>query len=155
MLKSFFKERDCCTMIRPLTKEENLQNLEKMDLEELRPEFIDQVMQLRRKVINRIKPKLIHGKKLNGLMLYNLALSYVDAINKGAVPNIESAWSYICKNECLKAQQESYDKFDRYFSENFELRSPLFEDELKEIYIEAKKLAMDEFGKVAVGEVQR
>ena len=24
MLKSFFKERDCCTMIRPLTKEENL-----------------------------------------------------------------------------------------------------------------------------------
>lgn len=46
---------------------------------------------------------MMHGKKLNGLMLYNLALSYVDAINKGAVPNIESAWSYICKNECLKA----------------------------------------------------
>ena len=41
MLKSFFKERDCCTMIRPLTKEENLQSLEKMDLEELRPEFVE------------------------------------------------------------------------------------------------------------------
>ena len=27
LLKSYFKERDCCTMIRPLTKEENLQNL--------------------------------------------------------------------------------------------------------------------------------
>jgi len=53
-------------MIRPLTKEENLQCLEKMALEELRPEFVEQVMQLRRKVINRIKAKLIHGKKLNG-----------------------------------------------------------------------------------------
>jgi hypothetical protein len=61
-------------------------------------------MSLRKKVINRIKGKTLNGKKLNGIMLYNLALSYVDAINKGAVPNIESAWSYICKNECLKAQ---------------------------------------------------
>ena len=88
-------------------------------------------------------------------MLYNLALSYVDAINKGAVPNIESAWSYICKNECLKAQQDAYDKFERSFQENFEMKSPVFDDELKEIYTEAKRLAMEEFGKVAVGEVQR
>jgi hypothetical protein len=60
-------------------------------------------MQLRRKVINRVKPKLMNGKKLSGEMLYNLAGSYVDAINKGIVPNIESAWSYICKNECYRA----------------------------------------------------
>lgn len=74
-----------------------------MELEKLRPEFVDQVQQLRRKVINRIKPKSINGRKLNGEMLFNLAKSYVDAINKGAVPSIESSWSYICKNECLRA----------------------------------------------------
>lgn len=140
-------------MIRPLTKEENLQCLEKMQLEELRPEFVEQVMQLRRKVINRIKPKLMHGRKLNGEMLYNLAGSYVDAINKGIVPNIESAWSYICKNECLRAQQDSYEKFERSFIDNFELRSPVFDDELKEIYQEAKRVCLDEFSKVAVGDV--
>jgi hypothetical protein len=50
---------------------------------------------------------------------------------------------------------ESYEKFERNFQENFDLRSPVFEEELKELYLEAKKLAMDEFGKVAVGEVQR
>jgi hypothetical protein len=49
-------------------------------------------MQLRRKVINRVKPKMLKGKKLNGCMLANLAQSYVDSINNGAVPNIESAW---------------------------------------------------------------
>ena len=107
MMKSFFKERDCCTMIRPLTKEENLQNLETMNLEDLRSEFVEQVMQLRRKVINRIKPKTMHDKKLSGEMLFNLAKSYVESINKGVVPNIESSWSYICKNECLKAQYEA------------------------------------------------
>jgi len=95
----------------------------------------------------------MHGRKLNGEMLYNLALSYVEAINKGAVPNIESAWSYICKNECMKALYDSYERFERSFHENFTDRAPLFDDELKEIFAEAKKAALEEFGKVAVGEV--
>jgi len=41
MLKSFFKERDCCTMIRPLTNEGGLQNLAEMPMENLRPEFVE------------------------------------------------------------------------------------------------------------------
>lgn len=41
LLKSFFKDRDCCTMIRPLTNEENLQNLANMDLDELRADFVE------------------------------------------------------------------------------------------------------------------
>jgi hypothetical protein len=31
----------------------------------------------------------------------------------------------------------------------------MFEDELKELYIDAKKVAVEEFGKVAVGDVQK
>lgn len=142
-------------MIRPLTKEENLQSLEKMPLDELRPEFVEQVMTLRRKVINRIRPKIMHGKKLNGEMLFNLAASYVEAINKGIVPNIENAWSYICKNECSKAQMESYEKFEKDFMEKFSDNQPVFDDELKEMYKEAKKLALEDFSKVAVGDIQK
>jgi hypothetical protein len=87
-------------MIRPLTNEDKLQNLIKLPLEELRPEFVEQIFTLRKKVITRIKPKKINGKPLNGTMLWNLMTSYVDAINKGAIPSIESSWNYICKNEC-------------------------------------------------------
>lgn len=47
LLKSFFSERDCCTMVRPLTNEDDLQNLEQKDLSDLRPEFMEQVLQLR------------------------------------------------------------------------------------------------------------
>ena len=154
LLKSFFKERDCCTMIRPTTKEEDLQNLADMDLESLRPEFVEQVHTLRRKVINRIRPKSINGRKLNGLMLFNLAQSYVDAINKGAVPSIESSWSYICKNECLKAVEESYEVFERNFYEQFQEQVPMDEDELKECYRSAKGKAMVLFNKTAVGDVR-
>lgn len=62
LLKTFFKDRDCCTMIRPLTEEDQLQTLETRELSTLRGEFIDQVMTLRRKVLSRIKPKMINGK---------------------------------------------------------------------------------------------
>ena len=155
MLKSFFKERDCCTMIRPLTKEENLQSLEKIPIEELRPEFVEQFMGLRRQVINRIKAKVMHGKKLSGDMLYNLAGSYVDAINRGAVPNIETAWSYICKSQCQRAQQEAYERFERSFQESFEQRAPIFEEELAEIYKECKRNSLEEFSKTAVGDVAK
>ena len=99
-----------------------------MELESLRPEFVEQVKGLRRKVINRIKPKTINGRKLNGEMLYNLAASYSEAINKGAVPSIESSWSYICKNECLKAVQDAYDIFEKAMFTAFGKECPCDEE---------------------------
>ena len=41
-------------------------------------------------------PKKLNGKFLNGVMLADLCTTYIHAINNGAIPNIESAWSYIC-----------------------------------------------------------
>jgi len=91
-------------LVRPLTDEEGLQNLAKMEIDQLRPEFFEQVIQLRRKMLNRMYPKMINGKMLNGEMLADICQTYCNAINDGAVPNIQSAWTYICQNECLKAQ---------------------------------------------------
>lgn len=45
-------------------------------------------------------------------MMATLAESYVTSINNGAVPNIENAWSYICKSECHKAIEESMEAFE-------------------------------------------
>ena len=151
LLKSFFKDRDCCTMIRPLTNEENLQNLANMELDELRADFVEQIMTLRRKVINRIKPKMLNGKKLTGPMLASLTESYVSSINNGAVPNIETAWQYICKSECHKAVEESLQKFEDTFCDFISTRIPIDEDDLKQQYQESKKEALEIFKKKAVG----
>lgn len=35
-------------------------------------------------------------------MILSLAEKYIEAINSGGVPNIESSWTYMCQNECLK-----------------------------------------------------
>lgn len=87
-------------------------------------------------------------------MLFNLAKSYVDSINSGAVPSIESSWSYICKNECQKAMMDAYQIFEKLFYDEFSERCPMLEQELKQIFKDAKSEAMMMFNKTAVGEVK-
>ena len=109
---------------------------------------------MRRKVVQRIKAKTLNGKPLNGEMLFNLAKSYVDSINKGAVPSIESSWSYICRNECQNAMRNSLQVFEQRFYEEFTNRVPMPQEELKGIYKMAKDEAMVLFKRAAVGEVR-
>jgi len=54
-------------MIRPLTNEDELQNLEQMELIELRAEFVEQIMILRRKVLGNMKPKAINSQPLDAV----------------------------------------------------------------------------------------
>lgn len=154
LLKSFFTDRDCVTMIRPLTNEQRLQELINIPMDDLRPEFVEQVYTLRKKVLNRVKPKKLNGKMLNGTMFWNLLSSYVESINKGAIPSIESSWAYICKNECLKAMENSFDLFLKSLNEELKEGGPFYEGELKELYARSKKLALENFQKVAVGDVK-
>lgn len=109
------------------------------------------MLQLRNRVLNRVKPKQLHGKPLNGEMLAGLIGSYVNAINEGAVPSIESAWSYICKSECAKAVEEAQDIYERVILANVDARFPLSEDELRLYHREAKESAIEQFQLKAVG----
>lgn len=75
----------------------------------LRPEFVSQVGSIRTKILSSVKHKKINGNILNGTLLVSLCKGYMDAINKGHVPNVESAWFYVCRNEGLKAIKEATD----------------------------------------------
>jgi hypothetical protein len=44
-------------MVRPITNEDDLQSLEKLELEQLRPEFVEQVINIRRRILSSLKPK--------------------------------------------------------------------------------------------------
>ena len=69
LLTTFFPDRDCFCMVRPLTNEENLQNLGSMDIKKLRPEFYQQVTGLRNRLMTKMRPKTMNGKNLSGEML--------------------------------------------------------------------------------------
>lgn len=152
LLKEFFVERECFMMVRPVKGEESLQNLEEKEFEELRYEFVEQVLDLRKKMLNGVKPKMMNGKILTGEMLATLLESYIGAMNKGAMPSIESAWSYICKNECTRALQDAQEVYEKYVMNTVSVKFPMFEGDLDLLHKEAKHSAMEVFRSKAVGD---
>ncbi len=103
LIKTYFHERDCFPMVRPVENENDLQNLMFLPKEKIRPEFINQSQILRNKILMKIKPKNFNGKILSGPMLIDLVENVINCINEGAIPIIENSWKYIINNECLKS----------------------------------------------------
>lgn len=106
LFKAFFTNRDCETMVIPVEREKDLQRLDDMDNSQLRPEFVEKVNHIREKVFKNVKPKKLNNKELNGPLFVALCKGYMEAINKGMVPNVESAWYYVCRSESVKAIQQ-------------------------------------------------
>lgn len=118
LIKTYFRDRDCHTMVRPITDENKLQDLANISTDKLRPDFVEGIMQLRKKISSKLKPKTLNKKNLNGDMFINMIKSFIDAINKGAVPNIENTWTSMCKVECQKAFELSETVYEQYLKEN-------------------------------------
>ena len=154
LLKDFFADRNCLTLVRPLTSEENLQNLDKMELSQLRPEFSQQVTNLRKMVLNKMKPKTLNGQELNGEMFCTMTKCYIEAINAGAVPVIENAWSFVCKNECLKAMKNASEIYNKKMTEglNSSAKKTSFEEEeFLKMHKEAKEKSIENYKRFAIG----
>ena len=111
MIKTYFLERDCFPMVRPVESESELQKLMTLSDNKIRPEFLRQCEMLRNKIYMKIKPKTFNGQILSGQMLTNLLKSIIEAINEGAIPVIENSWKYITNNECLKIIKENVEYF--------------------------------------------
>lgn len=50
-----FSQRDCYTLVKPLIDETKLQNLDQVPMDELRPEFVSQSIELRNKIKSTLK----------------------------------------------------------------------------------------------------
>lgn len=100
--------------------------------ESLRSEFIQQITALRRKIFRKVKPKQINGQFISGIQLCELAESYTEAINRGGVPVIETAWQYVQSGELENAYRDSLSLHDRFLSENVSKNFPMSDDKLAE-----------------------
>ena len=111
LIRTYFPERDCFVMVRPIEEERDLQNLQNLPDNQFRKEFLEQSKIFRNKVMKKTKPKRFNNKILSGAMLVELVQSILDSINSGSIPIIENSWKYIMKNECIKNSKELMNKF--------------------------------------------
>lgn len=55
VLTSFFKDRDCSTLVRPVDDEGKLQLIDSLTDDELRPEFRRQMAELRERITSEVR----------------------------------------------------------------------------------------------------
>ncbi|KAJ8614420.1 hypothetical protein CTAYLR_000747 [Chrysophaeum taylorii] len=113
LLSSFFRERDCVTLVRPAEDEATLRNLKNVPLEQLRPEFQAGLKTLKSKLYAALRPKAVNGRALTGAMLGTLAQTYVEALNSGGVPTISTAWDRVLQSQAAEAVAKAIDAYDK------------------------------------------
>lgn len=103
----YFKTRECVTLPRPVDKEDDLKRLNNLPFDSLKANFRTEFLELKRKIFYEADAKRVNGIKINGKKLAELLTAFVDAINKGAVPNISTAWDNIVKNDIENQYEQS------------------------------------------------
>ncbi|KAI5331268.1 hypothetical protein L3X38_021394 [Prunus dulcis] len=91
-IRALFPDKECFTLVRPLNNEHDLQRLDEIQLDKLRPDFRSGLDTLTRFVFERTRPKQVGATMMMGPVLVGITHSYLDALNKGAVPTISSSW---------------------------------------------------------------
>ena len=101
----YFKERECITLPRPVDREKDLQNLKNIAFSELKSNFRSEFLNLKKKEYETSKPKIFNGKKITGPILADLLINFINSINSGNIPNINTAWDNIILDEIQNAYE--------------------------------------------------
>ncbi|CAN6237960.1 unnamed protein product [Urochloa humidicola] len=146
-IRSLFPDRECFTLVRPLNNENELQRLDQIPLEKLRPEFQAGLDELTRFIFERTRPKQVAGTIMTGPVLAGVTQSFLDALNNGAVPTISSSWQSVEEAECRRA----YDSAAEIYMSSFGNSRLAEEDALREAHEAALRKALDAYNTAAVG----
>lgn len=152
IIKTYFKSRECMIMVRPTHSESDLQNLDEISDEKIRPDFLQQVLSLRKKLFSNCKPKTFNGIKLNSESYLGIVTEYISVMNSGKLPTIDSIWNNICKYESQKALDQAENIYEDFLHEN--LNKKCVDDcEIEKLHVQAKQISLDVFRRKSLGDI--
>ncbi|XP_059435506.1 uncharacterized protein LOC132168530 isoform X2 [Corylus avellana] len=146
-IRALFPDRECFTLVRPLNNENDLQRLDRISLDKLRPEFKSGLDALTKFVFERTRPKQVGATVMTGPILVGITESYLEALNNGAVPTISSSWQSVEEAECRRA----FDSATEVYRSSFDRSKPPEEVALREAHDEAVRKSLAAFDAGAVG----
>lgn len=146
-IRALFPDRDCFTLVRPLNNENDLQRLDQISLDKLRPEFRSGLDAFTKFVFERTRPKQVGATVMTGPILVGITESYLNALNHGAVPTITSSWQSVEEAECRRA----YDHAAEVYMSTFDRSKPPEEAALREAHETAVQKSLAAFNSSAVG----
>lgn len=76
-------------------------------------------------------------------MILELAQAYTSAINDSKLPNIESAWTYVCRNESMRAIEDALSHYAQELRPVFErAKQSLSDANIREACRQTKEQAL-------------
>lgn len=164
-IKKYFTKRECFTIISPILDDletltvnnNNNNNNQKADLhilpdEKLRPEFLAQVLSLRKKIMNNCKKKTFNGIKLNPENFLRIANEYIEIFNSGKLPFMNSIWNNLCDWENRKAFEEAENLYIDLFKRSLNKKA-LDSSELNILHDQAKEKSLEVFKRKSIGDL--
>ncbi|XP_023365701.1 guanylate-binding protein 7-like [Otolemur garnettii] len=129
-IKRFFPRKKCFVFDRPISNTELLAHIERVSEDQLDPKFQKQSMNFCSYIFTHASTKTLRqGIIVTGNRLGTLVVTYVDAINSGAVPCLENAVTTLAQRENSAAVQRAAD----HYSQQMDQRARLPTDTLQEL----------------------
>lgn len=124
-LPTLFSDIDCFTLFLPEYRRDKLRYLDKLNSEDLLPDYKSDMTILRQKVIDNAQVKSLKqsldgsstkAEKLNGAGASALLRLLVDAANRGSFPEVPSLWNSFLQLQVQKALRDASEFYETSFS---------------------------------------
>uniref|UniRef100_K7AZP4 Guanylate binding protein 1, interferon-inducible n=1 Tax=Pan troglodytes TaxID=9598 RepID=K7AZP4_PANTR len=120
-IRKFFPKKKCFVFDRPVHRRK-LAQLEKLQDEELDPEFVQQVADFCSYIFSNSKTKTLSGGiQVNGPRLESLVLTYVNAISSGDLPCMENAVLALAQIENSAAVEKAIAHYEQQMGQKVQL----------------------------------
>lgn len=116
----FFKDRGCMFFVRPVNEEAKLRKIEKLNYNEIRPEFLKSVEEFKDCIQHHLKPKRYNNRILNGNTFVKLIEEILFAFNNQKVPEITSTVERVLESERRELVEQLRNSINKYIKENID-----------------------------------
>ncbi|XP_046501074.1 guanylate-binding protein 2 isoform X1 [Equus quagga] len=153
-IRKFFPKKKCFIFDRPAPRKYLVQ-LEKLQEEDLDPEFREQVAGFCSYIFSHSKAKTLSGGIIvNGPRLESLVLTYVNAISSGDLPCMENAVLALAQIENSAAVQKAVAHYDQQMGQRVKLPTETLQ-ELLDLHRANEKEAIEVFMKNSFKDVEQ
>lgn len=104
---TIFTNRSCFTLPRPADNENDLENLENIEIGQLKGKFVKAFNKLEKALINKCPLKKFKNTEVTGFQLVVLVEEIVKSINLGVVPNFHTAWEEVVRKQYEEFLEEA------------------------------------------------
>ncbi|XP_066124691.1 guanylate-binding protein 6-like [Saccopteryx bilineata] len=144
-IQQYFPKRKCFAFIRPTDDTEFLANIEIIEEYQLHPKFKEQIKKFCSYISTEARTKTLReGITVTGKRLGTLVVTYVDAINSGAVPCLENAVTTLAQIENSAAMQKAAEHYSQQMAQRVSFPTDTLQ-ELLDVHMACEREAIQVF----------